>query len=73
MWCDRAKELLQDKNIDFVFKNIEESKVFLADFKFYFEGATTVPKILLRTSGESDHEYTVIGGYKELYEWLKSQ
>ena len=70
VWCDRAKELLEEKNIDFVFKNIEENKAFLADFKYYFIGATAVPKILLRTS-DGDDEFTVIGGYKELYEWLK--
>lgn len=73
VWCDRAKELLEDKNLDYTFKNIEENKTYLAEFKYLFIGATTVPKVVyvVNQEGADFSENTIIGGYKELYEWLK--
>jgi glutaredoxin len=67
VWCDRAKALLDEKGLPYTYHNIEEDIKALAEFKFTFRGAKTVPQI---ATGMYD-EVKVIGGYEDLHEWLK--
>ncbi|RUP39326.1 MAG: glutaredoxin [Acinetobacter sp.] len=63
VWCDRAKELLDTKEIPYRYKNIEMDSAALLDFKILFPGKKTVPQIMKGS--------LYIGGYENLVEWLK--
>lgn len=65
-WCDAAKALLERKGLKYTYHNIEENSKALSEFKFMFPNAKTVPQIV---TGVYD-QVTIIGGYKELEQWL---
>lgn len=66
VWCDRAKALLDEKGLKYVYHNIEEDSKALSEFKFIFRDAKTVPQI---ATGMYD-SVNVIGGYEDLRTWL---
>ena len=70
-WCKAATDLLDRHEVKYEYYNIEEDPKALADFKWIFFGAKTVPQILVTTPNDGDHEYKIIGGYTELVEWRK--
>lgn len=71
-WCDRAKELLREKRIDFKYYDISVGAN-LEEYKTIFPGKKTVPQIAMITVvGSPYHRYiNVIGGYEDLVEYLK--
>jgi glutaredoxin len=69
IYCEYAKKLLTDLDYEFIYHNIEESKELLEEFKYIFNGAKTVPQIVV---GMND-EIRVIGGYEDLVKWLSTQ
>lgn len=68
-YCDAAKTYLTAKGLKYTYHNIEEDKKALAEFKFIFRDAKTVPQIAI---GMYD-EVVVIGGFEELVKWLSTQ
>lgn len=67
-FCDKAKDFLDERNIDYVFKDIEQSdgdKQFVIstweDMEIY---TPTVPLIIDNRSN------AVVGGYDELTKWF---
>ena len=70
IWCDRAKNLLDEYNYNWYYMSIEgeENFQFRNEFKVFFPGAKSVPQI--RFEWKED-VYENIGGYTELVEWLK--
>ena len=68
-WCDRAKALLEERNIEYEFLNIETNPAYLSRFKELFPTKRTVPQI--RRETKAGH-VTDIGGYEDLYNYLKT-
>jgi glutaredoxin len=66
-YCDAAKALLEREGLKYVYHNIEEDPKALAEFKFIFRDAKSVPQI---ATGMYD-SVNVIGGYEDLRAWLK--
>lgn len=65
-WCDsciKAKNLLNEKNIPYEFKDVDKSDI-SEEFKIILESCenSSIPKIIKVNAGFSEF----IGGYKEL-------
>jgi glutaredoxin len=65
-WCTKAKELLDSRGLKYTYHNIREDSKAMAEFRFLFRDAKTVPQI---ATGMYD-EVRVIGGYEALTEYL---
>jgi glutaredoxin len=63
-YCDRAKDLLDEKGIPYEFKNIEEEWQALEEMRILTGGARTVPQILV--------DKKPIGDYDGLRAWVKT-
>ncbi len=58
IWCDRAKNLLDEHNIEYEFRNIEVEPKYREEMSIKLPTARTVPQIFL------DDQY--VGGFNEL-------
>lgn len=63
VYCNRAKQLLEEKNIEYEYINIEEDEKLLAKMKEISNNASTVPQIVL--------DETFVGGFDNLREYFK--
>lgn len=66
-WCDKAKELLTEKNHEYQSYNVQESVEALEKAKEL--GVKTYPYISILYYGQKPH---YIGGYTELKEYLET-
>lgn len=62
-WCERAKDLLKTKDLDFEYISLDNPETLKAFFEQHPTAPRTVPQIF------KDEEY--IGGYNELHASLK--
>lgn len=69
VWCERARQLLTSKGYTFEYHDITSEPKALAEFKFLFKEARSVPQI---ATGLYD-EVKVIGGYEDLVSYLRVQ
>lgn len=60
-WCDRAKELLEEKG--YTYRTFDYNEPFIVLLLLKKAGLKTVPQIWLN----NDH----IGGYEDLVEWFE--
>lgn len=68
-WCDRAKELLKQKELNCTFLNIDDPQYgYLWKQKMKDEGLRTVPQIYEHNKDTQD--YIRIGGYTETKDYL---
>lgn len=64
IWCDRAKNLLDEHEIPYEYKNIEENTIYREELFNTLPSIKTVPQIFI------DNEY--IGGFEALNEKSKT-
>lgn len=62
-YCDRAKDLLKDRGVEYSFYDIQEDDEALKEFKARIPGSATVPQIFL----DEAH----VGGYDDLRSYFK--
>ena len=68
IFCDKAKDLLGEYNLDYAFIDVVENEETTVAFFKKFPNVKTVPQIMYEGL---DRGYNVhIGGYKELKKWL---
>ncbi len=65
-YCDRAKELLEEKDQKYTFVNVEESEWALMEMRRLAPGASSVPQIIVDGT-------LVPGGYDGLRKWYKAK
>lgn len=58
IWCDRAKNLLEENNVEYDYRNIEDEPKYREEMRDKLPTAMSVPQIFL------DGEY--VGGFTEL-------
>ena len=67
-FCEKAKNLLGEYNLDYAFIDVAEDEDITAAFFKKFPNVKVVPQIMYEGR---DRGYNVhIGGYKELKKWL---
>ena len=62
IWCDRAKSLLESKNLSFTEIDLSDDSVRSEFYSKLGEGVKTVPQIFMDNKR--------IGGFQELVRWL---
>jgi thioredoxin reductase (NADPH) len=69
VWCNRAKELIDERGLQYIYKELDETNI--EQFKDYFPDKKTVPQIIVEEYSSAGWYPRVIGGYEQLVEYLK--